>query len=264
VTNKKLLVAAALALVGSIETAWLTITWLVHGHMPCVATARMDCATLFLASGTMPLGLPLTLWGNAAYTSVVLLLLASTWLEGAWAGLARAAFHALAIGMAFFSLLLVALMAVLGAFCPWCLLSAALSVSLGAIAVADIPRTRGWRTRTRSGVGVLLALGMVALMATARRHEPVPPAGSLRRLAAIARHLNASGAHFYGVWWCEACRKQKELFGVAALDLPYVECSRKAPEGVDYFPTWEIAGKRFTGAISPDSLAQLSGFQKAP
>jgi len=88
----------------------------------------------------------------------------------------------------------------------------------------------------------------------------VAPAGDTRRLEAIARHLSASGARFYGLWWCTVCREQKELFGAAAADLPYVECSRSSPEGVDKFPTWEISGRRIVGAISPDSLAVLSHF----
>jgi hypothetical protein len=113
-------------------------------------------------------------------------------------------------------------------------------------------------------VGPALAAAMVALTLTTGGHRPVPPAGEPRALDAIARHLAASGARFYGVWWCERCREQKELFGAAALELPYVECSRRSPEGVDEYPTWEIAGRRIPGVLSPDSLAKLSGFERAP
>src|SRR5262252_1056941 len=208
--------AAGVALAGALETAWLSLSWLGHGHLPCAATARLDCAALFLASGTMPLGLPLAAWGHAGYTSVLLLVLAAGWLEGAWADRARVAFHALAIGMALFSLFLMARMLALGAFCPWCTLSAALSLALGAIAAADV--ARGGRL-AHAAAGVGLAAAMVALTLTTGGHRPVPPAGEPARLLAIARHLGASGARFYGVWWCDGCREQKELFGTAALDL---------------------------------------------
>jgi uncharacterized membrane protein len=257
------LAAAVVALAGAIETAWLTIRWLGEGHVPCVASARIDCAALFLASGTMPLGLPLTLWGNAGYTSATLLAAAAVWLEGAWAGRARAAFHAVALGMALFSLFLVARMVTLGALCPWCLLSAALSLALGAFAAADMVRGHGLDLRPVAA-GAALAVGMVALTLVTGGHRPVRPAGAPRELSAIARHLNASGAHFYGVWWCEGCREQKELFGVAALELPYVECSRGCPDSIDVYPTWVIGGRRIPGMLSPDSLARLSGFERSP
>jgi uncharacterized membrane protein len=250
------LAAAVVAFAGAVETAWLSITWLNAGHLPCAATARLDCASLFLASGTMPLGLPLAVWGHAAYASATLLALAAGWLEGEWATRARAAFHALAVSMALFSLFLVARMLGLGAFCPWCALSAALSLSLGGMAAVGI--ARGGRLR-QAYAGVGLAAVMVALTLLTGGHRPVPPGGDPVRLAAIAHRLSAGGARFYGVWWCEGCREQKELFGAAALDLPYVECSRSAPAGVERYPTWEIAGRRVTGVLSPDSLARLVG-----
>ena len=258
---RRWLLAAGVALAGAIETAWLSITWLEHGHPPCAASSRLDCAALFLASGSMPLGLPLAVWGHAGYASATLLAVAAAWLEGVWAARARAAFHAIAIGMALFSLYLVARMLALGALCPWCALSAALSLALGAIAAAGI--ARGGRL-AHAAAGAVLAGAMVALTLATGGHRPVPPAGDPRTLEAIARHLSASGARFYGVWWCGACREQKELFGAAALDLPYVDCSRRSPEGVDEYPTWEIAGRRTVGVLSPDSLARLSGFERAP
>jgi uncharacterized membrane protein len=260
-TLRRWLVAACVALVGALETAWLTVRWLGEGHMPCAGSGRLDCAALFLASGTTPLGLPLVVWGHFGYASTTLLAVAAVWLEGGWSARARAAFHAVAIGMALFSLFLVARMVALAAFCPWCVLSAALSLTLGAIAAGDV--ARGGATRD-AAAGVGLAAAMVALTLTTGGHRAIPPAGDPGRLEAIAQHLTASGARFYGVWWCTACREQKELFGAAAADLPYVESSRTAPEGVDKFPTWEIAGHRVVGAISPDSLAKLSGFESSP
>ena len=254
---RRYLVAACVALAGGLETAWLSVRWLGEGHMPCAGSARFDCAALFLASGTTPLGLPIVVWGHFGYATATLLAVAAVWLEGAWAERARAAFHALAIGMALFSLFLVARMVTLRAFCPWCALSAALSLALGAIGAMGIAAGGRW---AQAGAGAGLAAAMVALTLTTGGHKPVAPAGDPRRLEAIARHLSASGARFYGLWWCTVCREQKELFGTAAADLPYVECSRSSPEGVDKFPTWEISGRRIVGAISPDSLAVLSHF----
>ena len=258
---RPLLVAAGVALAGAAETAWLTLSWLRHGHLPCAAQARLSCEALFLASGTAPLGLPLALWGHAAYASATLLSLAALWLEGGWAERARVVLHALAVAMALFSAFLVARMLSLGPLCPWCLLSAALSTALGAIALWDAVCGGTPRRAPRVFAGALLAAGMVALTLATGGRAMTPPKGDPRTLDGIARHLSASGARFYGVWWCEGCREQKEAFGAAALDLPYVECSSGgAPAGVSEYPTWEIGGRRITGVLSPDSLATLSGF----
>lgn len=259
VFSRRLVVAAVLAFAGAVETAWLTITWLQHGHVPCVVSARLDCAALFMATGTAPLGLPLTVWGHAAYAVAMALALAALMLEPPAAARARAGFATLAIGMAGTSVFLMLRMLSLGALCPWCMLSAALSLSLGGLAILDVARGgAGWRY---PACGVLLAGAMVTLALTTGARAAPPAAGDVQRLAALARHLSSSGARFYGVWWCTACREQKDLFGAAAPTLPYVECSRdSAPADVGEFPTWDIAGNRLIGVQPVETLAVRSGF----
>src|SRR5262249_51217450 len=39
---RRWLVAAAVAFAGALETAWLTVSWLNHGHLPCAAVAKLD------------------------------------------------------------------------------------------------------------------------------------------------------------------------------------------------------------------------------
>ena len=253
-----LVAAVALAFAGAAETAWLTLTWLQRGHVPCVASARLDCEALFMATGTAPLGIPLMVWGHAAYALAMLLALAALLLEPPGARRARAGFATVATGMAGTSVFLLLRMLSLGAVCPWCVLSAALSLSLGALAMFDVARGGSWR---HPALGVLLAGAMVTLALTTGARTTPPPAGDARRLVALARHLKSSGARFYGVWWCTACREQKDLFGAAAAALPYVECSRdSAPAGVQDFPTWDIAGRRLVGVLPVDTLAARSGF----
>jgi len=87
----------------------------------------------------------------------------------------------------------------------------------------------------------------------------------------LAVHLAAAGARFYGTYWCPACSRQKELFGPAAVALPYIECdprgARARPEacqaaGVRAYPTWIFPdGARFEGVISLDQLARISGLR---
>ena len=67
--------------------------------------------------------------------------------------------------------------------------------------------------------------------------------------AELARCLSDQGVIFYGAFWCPNCAEQKELFGSAADDLPYLECSTPdrsaqlpvcADEGITGYPTWEF------------------------
>ena len=86
---------------------------------------------------------------------------------------------------------------------------------------------------------------------------------------ALANHLRARGASFYGAWWCPACTQQKALFGKeAGARLPYVECTdasgsaRCSAAGIRAFPTWDMPGKpRLVGVQSVAELARWSGFQ---
>merc|ERR1719379_1208315 len=66
--------------------------------------------------------------------------------------------------------------------------------------------------------------------------RPAPPEGgykpppveteSTAEQLALAKHLQATGALFYGAHWCRFCGVQRTLFGAAAAAaLPYLECA---------------------------------------
>ncbi len=87
----------------------------------------------------------------------------------------------------------------------------------------------------------------------------------------LAEYLSDTGAKMYGAYWCPHCARQKQLFGDAALSLPYVECDSRGlnPQvdlcnlvGIDAYPTWEINGELYLGAQPLRRLAILSGFEK--
>ena len=84
----------------------------------------------------------------------------------------------------------------------------------------------------------------------------------------FAKCMTQSGAKMYGAYWCTHCSEQKALFGASWKNINYIECSlpNKAGQtqecisaGIESYPTWEIGGKRFSGAKSPESLSELSG-----
>jgi len=112
--------------------------------------------------------------------------------------------------------------------------------------------------------------------------RPAPPPGGFKPPAvaaastaeqlALAKHLRATGAKFYGAHWCRFCALQRTLFGAeGAAVLPYVECASdgyqsaaavcKTKSQVDGYPTWEIGGRFYGGYQSFEQLATASDFQ---
>ena len=86
----------------------------------------------------------------------------------------------------------------------------------------------------------------------------------------LANHLSETGAKMYGAYWCPHCATQKDYFGAAASELPYVECDPAGFEaqvelcdlaGVEAYPTWVIEGDRYPGAQPLAQLALFSGFE---
>ncbi|MFO0897068.1 MAG: hypothetical protein U0836_06505 [Pirellulales bacterium] len=108
-----------------------------------------------------------------------------------------------------------------------------------------------------SPVAAPLAAGPVAYL-----FEPVVD------VSAFAQALTASGTKLYGAFWCSHCHAQKELFGAAAAELPYVECSNPdrtqtqaaIDAGISAYPTWVFSNStRHVGELSFEQLSSLSG-----
>lgn len=82
----------------------------------------------------------------------------------------------------------------------------------------------------------------------------------------LAECLKEKGAKFYGSASCGYCKKQKEMFGADAANLPYVECldPKNAKACADAklvgYPTWIFAdGTRQSGLVQMDQLKAKSG-----
>lgn len=118
-----------------------------------------------------------------------------------------------------------------------------------------------------SNVFVYIVLGLIVLsiiaLAYVRSRPKATPAGA----AALAQCLTEKGVKFYGASWCPHCKDQKELFGGAVSQLPYVECAAGNGQselctkaGVEGYPTWINAkGEKLTGVQSFEQLADFSG-----
>lgn len=88
----------------------------------------------------------------------------------------------------------------------------------------------------------------------------------------LADYLSNTGAKMYGAYWCPHCARQKQLFGDAALSIPYVECDLRGANpqvnlcnavGINAYPTWQINGEFYLGAQPLRRLAIISGFEKS-
>lgn len=280
---------AVLATIGVIDTGSITLkTWGVLGALSCSSQGFFGCngceKVLSSAWGRL-FGQPLSLFGCLAYGAVLLMAVLPLVLQGearvslaqrSWWGL-----FLLSTGMAVFSGVLVGVM-VFGIrdCCPFCILSAVLSLSLFVLSLIGGDWEDSGQVIFR-GVIVALIVGLVGLGWAAAVNRPavdlgrgVPPAvitTSTPQAMALAEHLTQTGAVMYTAYWCPHCHEQKELFGKeATAKLKVVEC---APDGrnsqkalcdskkIEGFPTWEINGKLDSGVKPLARLAELSGFK---
>ena len=162
---------------------------------------------------------------------------------------------------------------ILGAACKYCLTSLALMTAIFTVVTLQKPIVMlgfswsQWVSRVApiaGGLILLLHLNYTGVLGTAPKGEDAFASG-------LADHLTQTGVKFYGASWCPHCQAQKEMFGIAARRLPYVECS---PEGrtkpsapicvekeINDFPTWIFNGnKRIVEVQTLRQLAIESGY----
>lgn len=169
--------------------------------------------------------------------------------------------------------------------CPWCIASAALSMSIAAACAQWLYGNRLVKDAVAPGAGivtiafVLLTFGLGtpqanffqanAAVTELEYHQPVITTDSPPGAVALAKKLRNAGARMYGAFWCSHCYEQKQMFGKdAAESLPYVECF---PDGwrpgeemaavckaanLEGFPTWIIGSQKLPGAQAFDTLEQ--------
>ena len=301
-------IIGAIAIAGAVLTAYLTITKLAGGGPVCTAeSAGAGCGGVLNSDYATVFGLPLSLFGCLAYISMAAFALVPlaissdrkkqkqqienvTW----WLLLAGS------IAMTVFSAYLMYILATeLKTVCPYCIGSAAFSLSLLITTIVG----RDWEDVgqiffTGAVVGLLtlvVTLGIYSgINGNAIADEVVDPQDGKIAISepkgnytepygweitstsgeaeiALAKHLAETGAKKYGAFWCPHCFEQKQLFGKEAFDkVTYIECAEggKDPQpqvcqaaGIQSFPTWEVDGKFYPGIKTPEELAQMSNYQ---
>ena len=207
--------------------------------------------------------IPLTVFGFAAYSAVAILS-SIPFLSGDERNENnRIAILGATTAMATFSSFLLSLLFnILHQSCPYCLLSAALSISMGFLAWTSgaLPMNRrqdgvklglgSFLTTTVASLALFLSVDEVAMQAYSndimqangftanvvsnaeelKKNIPPPPitASSSERALKIGEDLKALDAKMFGAYWCSHCYEQKQRLGKEAYqNVQYVECSKE-------------------------------------
>ncbi|NJL84661.1 MAG: vitamin K epoxide reductase family protein [Chloroflexaceae bacterium] len=249
----------AIAIIGALLTAYLTVAKLTGGEAACLAEATGSsggCSNVLNSEYATIFGLPLSLFGFLAYSSMAAFALGPlavnrdknrplrTQLEN-WTWLLLLAG---ATAMAVFSGYLMYVLATdLKTLCPYCIGSATFALALLVLTIIG----REWEDMGQIAftgviVAVITLVGTLGIYASQDfavaesgdrveipepTTDPQAPDGweitttSGAAEIALAQHLRAIGAKEYGAFWCPHCFEQKQLFGKEAFEIiNYVEC----------------------------------------
>ncbi|MFW6340712.1 MAG: vitamin K epoxide reductase family protein [Wenzhouxiangella sp.] len=254
----------ALAGGGLLVTGYLTLADTLSAA-PLLCGEGSSCELIQQSHWSQLLGVPVSLWGFGLYALMALVAGLGRPRLKRWQRLWLLSFF----GTVFSLYLTLAGWLALQAFCLWCLVSLALVSAIFGLLTLRRPESAPgmpW-AGFLAGQGALVAVMLVVLHAIYAGwfQPPEDP-----RLRALARHLEQSGAVYYGAYWCPSCQQQSRAFGQASRHLPYVECSPQGRTGgvafecvandITSYPTWVIGGRHFEELLEPEELARRSRF----
>lgn len=187
----------AVAAVGLVAAGYLTITKLTRASA-LFCEAGTGCDIIQASPYALFLGVPTALWGAAVYAAIGTIALVGLsprwWLRAFLLAVSGVAFSAYLTYLSFF---------VIGAVCAYCLASAAIAVVLFGLLLARRPAGSGRRSPTRpvrvATLGALAAVTTVVFGAFVFAGSAPEQSAAYRE--ALARHLTATGAVFYGAYW---------------------------------------------------------------
>ena len=289
-------IIGAIAIVGALNTGYLTFTKLFGGETACPTSG---CEQVLSSPYAELFGLPLALFGLLAYIAMAVFALAPLAINPDENKQLRAnaenwtwlLLFAGSTAMLVFSGYLMYIMTTefvvpygVKGICIYCVASALFATALFVLTL--------WG-RVWEDVGQLvftgILVGMVVLVGTLGVYANVngigkaagdasgavgPPVTTTSGAAeiALAQHLKSVNARMFGAYWCPHCHDQKQLFGQqASTQFTYVECAPdganpqtalcQATEGVTGYPTWEVNGQFYSGTQTLEQLAEASGYK---
>jgi uncharacterized membrane protein/glutaredoxin len=286
----------AIALLGAINTGYITYTKLFGGETACPTSG---CEKVLSSPYAEIFGLPLALFGLLAYLAMAAFALAPLAMSSennrqTRTGLENTTWLLLFVGataMLVFSGYLMFIMFSqfvaqygVNGICYFCLASAAFALSLFVLTLLG----RDWEDSgqlffTGAIVALITVVGTLGIYSgiggsavasgpnTPGQVGPPIERASGQSEVELAKHLKAIGAKMYGAYWCPHCHDQKELFGKqAAKDFPYVECAADGQNSqtalcetnkITGYPTWDVNGQQLTGTQTLQKLAEASGYK---
>jgi len=295
-------IIASLGAIGVAETGWINAQkfGLFAPNMDKLCTgAAVSCSEVLNGHWSEVFGVPLTVPGMLAYASIVALALAPLAFNGVTSAnggspnsieaVTQKGLLALTTAMTCFSAYLVSILAFkIGSPCPWCLLSASLSVALCVLTWAKSgSAAHHLKIGLSSATTTILACFVIYIassteialadaqayldnpaVATQLYSPPPITKSSSQRALKIASLLKEKNTRFYGAYWCSHCYDQKQLLGVEAMkQLPYVECAKDGENSqrklclakkIPGYPTWEVDGKFYPGESSLNELEDIA------
>lgn len=117
------------------------------------------------------------------------------------------------------------------------------------------------QTKTKFIIFIVLVVVIIGGFGLYTGLKPQAPG----KLDSFAQCIKASGAEFYGAFWCVHCQEQKKEFGSSEQYLPYIECSNPdntqkqicIDKKIEGYPTWIFKdGSILSGKLSLETLAQ--------
>ncbi len=262
----------ALSVLGIILSAYLTYLHFTEGQA-AFCSEGSECDQVRQSDFAAMLGIPVALFGILGYALIIVFTLISISRKRRWLFL-----YILALGGVTFSAYLTYVeLFVIKAICKYCVVLALIMTAIFLILLFGkheyYPKFSGVKTLLLGLCVVLVVLaGSFSLQYDQLAEAKLPvyeitPADSYT--VSLAKYMGSRGAVMFGSYKCSHCNEQKKMFGRAFKYIKYVEC--QGPEanpslcfarGVQNFPTWEINGKYYQGALSLERLSSLSGFEK--
>lgn len=264
-------VLSALGVVVSLYLAYLHFS---DGHAAFCA-AGTDCDAVRQSGFSTLMGIPVAAIGVAGYSVILIASLLGMKKRTKWLVL-----YILALAGFVFSAYLTYLeLFVIKAICMYCVFSAVL---MTVIFISVLPAKSGYHPRLSASYIVVLSLAVAAavilgaaLVQAEKFGSPgditsgYAPADSFQ--TGLAMYMGQRGAVMYGSYKCPHCNQQKQMFGGAFKYIKYVECnpggenanpSLCLAKGIINYPTWEIDGRFYEGAMPLEELASISGYDR--
>ncbi|MEE3718977.1 vitamin K epoxide reductase family protein [Tumidithrix elongata RA019] len=271
----------AITIFGAALTSYLTITHFFGGTVALCTTQGSGCDLILNSEYAKIFGIPLTIFGALGYLTIGGLAAAPLifqtedvkFKEKVKQQTSFLLFMVSTATMVFSAYLMYLVAFVIKdangqtTFCIYCFSSAMAMFSIWLLNLfGNIWKDIGQLIFIGLIVGVVTLTGTLGVYAS--QNQLLAQSGTFQ--GRLVQHLRAIDAKMYGAFWCPHCRDQKELFGEAKKQIPYIECDPRGEnpktqlcqaKGIKGFPTWEIKNKLHEGQKTLEELADLSGYE---